>query len=208
MDESRRITNFLTLIVIILLMLLVRIYIGSATEFRRAEVSRYSDDDITAAIYHYGRSIKWYAPLNPWVKKSIVELWDIGDEKLRDGDRDTAILSIQILRSSLYSARGPFTPFKDWILKADIWLNENFPHELPDRENGMGLDDYPGHKEPNRAWSLLAAIGFLGWVFAVFAFIFTVMPSTDEKIVTRRAVGVSSLIALFYIIWILGLYLA
>ncbi len=206
MKDSMRLGAFLLLIVVILLMVLLRVYAGSASEYRKAKEALSSGDTISA-INHYGRSIKWYAPLSPWVKHSIDELWEIGKSSYAD-DPDGAVYAIRILRSSLYAARGPFTPFKSRIEEADGWLSQHLPEGAgkPDRED---VESVLGLKTgPNRLWSFAVGVGFVGWILSVFAFIFFVLPEAEADINPKRAVALGIVVCIFYSLWICGLYFA
>jgi hypothetical protein len=207
MRDSMRLSAFLTLIFAFLLMVLIRVYIGSASEYRKAEEAMKSGDNISA-INHYGRSIKWYAPLSPWVRHSTERLWEMGESPSYDEDPEGAVYAIRILRSSLYAARGPFTPFKSKIERADEWLVEHLSegNKNIDREDvERVLTTKTG---PNRWWSFAVGIGFVGWILSVFAFIFFVFPEEESGIDPKRAVLMGVVVAAFYSLWICGLYFA
>jgi hypothetical protein len=205
MDETNRITAFLTMVAILLFMVLARVYIGSASEYRRA-VEAQEIGDLISAVNHYGHSIKWYAPLSPWVKRSLGELWEIGEDSYEQGDLDTAIFAVTTLRSSLYSSRGPFTPFKGHIEMADDWLSSHVPEGYPDVKAEDLSRSLKAPKPPNRAWSLSAGIGVVGWILSVFAFIFTVFPDGKGKFWLRKALGIGFFVVAFYALWVLGIY--
>jgi hypothetical protein len=207
MDESYKLTTFLVLLVVILLMIMSRVYLGSAVEYRRAvEAGKSGKTDL--AIVHYGRSVKWYAPMSPWGKQSLAALWAIGQERWAKGDTETAILAITTLRSAVYSARGPFTPFRGWINRSDEWLTAHVPEAHPEIDSGRLAEVLKREPAPNRFWSFLVGLGFVGWTLSVFAFIFTVLPGPGERIKSRRAVVFGLFVVLFYGLWIAGLYWA
>ncbi len=203
MSDSIRLNAFLTLIVVFLLMVLVRVYVGSASEYYKANEALKLDDKISA-ISHYGKSIKWYAPLSPWVKRSIEKLWEIGENSEKDDP--TGILAIRILRSSLYAARGPFTPFKSKIERADEWLSVH----LSEADNGPDKEDVESvlksNAGPDRKWSFAVGVGFVGWILSVFAFIFFVFPEDESKVKPIKAVALGIVVGLFYTLWICGLF--
>lgn len=207
MGDSMRLSAFLTLILVFLLMVLVRVYIGSASEYRKAEEALKAGDKISA-INHYGRSVKWYAPLSPWVRHSTESLWEMGEGSSYDEDPDGAVYAIRILRSSLYAARGPFTPFKSKIERADEWLVDH----LSGKDKGIERKDVEmvltSETGPNRWWSLAVGLGFVGWIISVFAFIFIVFPEKGGGINPKRAVLMGLVVAVFYSVWICGLYFA
>jgi hypothetical protein len=207
MNESYKLTTFLLLVVVVLLMIMSRVYLGSAVEYRRAVVAEKSEK-IDLAIAHYGRSIKWYAPMSPWGKRSLAALWDIGQRYWAQGDAETAIFAVTTLRSSVYSARGPFTPFRGWISRADVWLASYVPQAHPEIDGQRIAELLSREPSPNRLWSLLVGIGFVGWILSVFGFIFTVLPGPTETVRTRRAMFIGFLVVIFYGLWIVGLYWA
>jgi hypothetical protein len=207
MDESYKLTTFLVLILVVLLMIMSRAYLGSASEYHRA-LRAERVGDTTAAIAHYGRSIRWYAPMSPWGKRSLAALWEIGQDRWEKGDSSTAELAVITLRSSLYSARGPFTPFRVWIKRADGWLATHVPEKHPEITEAELDRVLAAERPPDRFWSFLVGIGFVGWIIAVFGLIFTVFPSSGEKISVRRAVVIGALVVVCYGLWITGLYFA
>lgn len=207
MNESYKLTTFLLLVVVVLVMIMIRVYLGSAAEYRHAVTSE-KYEKIDLAIAHYGRSIKWYAPMSPWGKRSLTALWDIGQRYWAEGDADTAIFAITTLRSAIYSARGPFTPFRGWINRADAWLTSHVPQAHPEITNERIAEILSREPSPNRVWSFLVGVGFVGWILSVFAFIFTVLPSPNEKIRNGRAVLIGLLVVIFYGLWMVGLYWA
>ncbi len=207
MEESYKLTTFLVLILIILLMIMSRVYLGSASEYNRA-VAAEKDGKTALAIAHYGRSIRWYAPMSPWCKWSLAALWKIGVDSWAKGDSTTAELAMTTLRSSIYSARGPFTPFKGWIKKTDAWLTSHVPEKHPEITGEELSQILSRERPPDRFWSFLVGIGFVGWIIAVFAFIFSVLPASGEKISIRRAVIIGTLVVVSYGLWIVGLYFA
>jgi hypothetical protein len=207
MNESYRFTTFLLLLVVILVMIMSRVYLGSAVEYRRAVESE-RQDKIDLAIAHYGRSIKWYVPMSPWGKRSLAALWDIGQRYWADGDTETAIFAMNTLRSAVYSARGPFTPFKGWIKRADDWLVSHVPEAHPEISGEKIAEVLSREPSPNRLWSFIVGAGLVGWILSVFAFIFTVLPGPNEKVRNGRAVIIGLCVVVFYVLWIMGLYWA
>jgi hypothetical protein len=188
-------------------MIMSRVYLGSASEYYRA-VRAERAEDISAAIVHYGRSIRWYAPMSPWGKQSLSALWEIGQQRWEQGDSSTAELAVITLRSSVYSARGPFTPFRVWIKQTDSWLAAHVPEKHPEITEAELARILAAERPPDRFWSFLVGIGFVGWIIAVFGFIFTVFPAPGEKISVRRAVIIGALVVVCYGLWVTGLYFA
>ena len=206
MNESNRITAFLTLVLILLCMVLIRVYVSSASENRRGEEAAASGDFKTA-IVHYGRSIKWYAPFNPWVKESIDSLWEIGEKAYKDSDLEMANFALTTLRSSLYAVRGPFSPFRGKIKKVDDWRATYLIAPDAGSDTRGAMAPVESDREPDRFWSAMAGLGMVGWILSVFAFIFFVFTPDGERIKMRKAILVGFFIGAFYVLWLCGLYL-
>ncbi len=55
-----------------------------------------------------------------------------------------------------------------------------------------------------KLWPVMVEVGFLGWVAATLGLIFRAI-GKDNKFYGKRALFWGSLIAAFYVIWIIGL---
>jgi len=205
--ESLRISRFLTFVVVLLIMVLGRVYVGSVVEYNRALEATRANDEISAIIHH-GRAIKWYAPLNPWVEGSAEALWEIGESAAERGDMKTAIFAMETLRSSLHAARGPFTPMTDWIDRSNLWLADHVAEKYPTITEEEALKTLTEPSGPNRAWSVLVGVGFVGWILALFLFIFSAFPIYDEKKNKKKTYFSIIAAVVCYLIWVIGLYLA
>jgi len=194
-------------VVVLLIMVLGRVYIGSVVEYNRAVEAVGANDEISAIIHH-GRAIKWYAPLNPWVKDSAQALWDIGESAAKRGDMKTAIFAVETLRSSLHAARGPFQPMTEWIDRSNLWLADHVIQEYPNMTEEEVMDTLTRPTGPHRGWSVLVGIGFVGWILALFLFIFSAFPIYEEGKNNKKAMFACVVAVICYLVWIVGLYLA
>jgi hypothetical protein len=142
------------------------------------------------------------------VEGSAEALWDIGESAAKRGDIKTAIFAIETLRSSLHAARGPFTPMTEWIDRSNLWLADHIAEESPAMTEEEAMKTLTEPTGPNRAWSVLAGIGFVGWILAVFLFIFSAFPIYDEKKSRKKTYFTVIAATVFYLVWVVGLYLA
>ncbi len=198
------------------LLLAVVVYVGvqGYREYHKAATARIAGD-LPEAITHYQRSIKWYLPGAPYVNRAADELWEVGVEAEKKGDRETALTAFQELRSSFYAARSFYTPGKEWIEKCNqkiAVLMAQWEASSSERKEKASLEelrqkhlDILTQKDrPDYFWSVVREVGFFGWVGAVIGFIIQVFQG-EKGFVVRRALGWGGLFLISYAIWIIGM---
>jgi hypothetical protein len=194
---SSGIVKTLSVVVLLLLILLARVFYGSMQDYETGETLLRENQTIRAITY-FDRSLHWYAPLNPYVQKSAQRLWEIGEKAEKSGDTRLAVIAFGTIRSGFYSASYLVTPGKDWIRKVDGKL-----HELG--AAGENVKD----PQPNACWSIVVVIGFFGWVGSVLGFILHVMgPVKDFRKKWVSAIRWTGLFAVFFTLWIWGMFKA
>lgn len=186
-------------------------------EYRGAEAAR-AEGKIVPAIVHYHRAIRWYLPGAFYVTRSAQGLWELGSEAEKRGERETALMAYQELRSGFYASRSFYTPGKAWIEKCNQKIASLMAEwEMASRGNGGGPPGesletlrerhfalLSGKDRPGFFWSALLVIGFVGWVGASVAFILLVFRG-DKGFDGKRALGWGGLFLCFYFLWILGM---
>jgi hypothetical protein len=182
----------------------------SRKEWREAGI-RLSSGETEEGIRHFERSIHWYLPGNPFVLRSVRELWRIGqEEEKRNPSR--ALLAYDGLRGSLHSIRSFYWPHREWILKADDRIAE-----LRAREEASRRPDVPYEtilrkhqallvpvERPRVGWVILAQIGFWGWIVSVVGWIRKGFDEEGRMNVRRSLPWILSLVLLFAA-WLIGL---
>ena len=88
------------------------------SQFNRGEAAL-SRGDYVAAIAGYEAAIHMYTPGSSLVERSAEKLWDIGEMREKQGDRELALVAYRALRSSFYAAWGLTSPGKGWIARCD-----------------------------------------------------------------------------------------
>ncbi len=88
----------------VLSLFFIKVKWESRQEFTRAESAR-QDGHIREAVEHYERAIMWYTPFSSDVRRSISQLWVIGDQAEANQDTSLALYAYRSLRASLYSTR-------------------------------------------------------------------------------------------------------
>ncbi|MBN1550755.1 hypothetical protein JW979_04780 [bacterium] len=77
------------------------------------------------AINSYEISAHAYAPGNTYVRRSLEKLWQIGQMyELEKKDVFHALVAYRSLRSSVYSIRSFYMPYKEWIPRCDQKIKE------------------------------------------------------------------------------------
>ncbi|MFH1624726.1 MAG: hypothetical protein ABID54_06165 [Pseudomonadota bacterium] len=210
---KKRVIAIAAVVFLVIAMAFIKVYSGSIKEYNRAEKAL-QKGDTEAAIVHYQRSIQWYTPLNRYVARSAERLWEIGDEAEKNGDNDLAMMAYQELRSSFYSVRSFYTPYREWIDRVDnrisTLLAKRKPYSEEDRTRPFeqrredALRILKKNLAPNVFWSVILEVGFLGWIGCIIGFIFRVF--TGEKgFDGRRALLWGGVIIIFYALWIVGM---
>lgn len=198
------------------LLFLVVGYVGiqGYREHQKAEVAK-AEGDLTAAITHYQRSIKWYLPGAFYVAKAAGGLWQVGMEAERKGDNEIALVAYQELRSAFYAARSFYTPGTEWIERCNQkiaalmaqWEASSAKQKATLsietlRQKHMAILSQKGR--PDYFWSIVLELGFFGWVGAVAGFIMQVFQG-KKGFVIRRAWGWGGLFLISYLLWIIGM---
>jgi len=196
-----------------LLMVFFKVYLGSISEFKKAE-ELLQKADYEKAITHYERSIHWYTPWNRYVANSIERLWEIGNETEDNGNNELALRSYRSLRGSIYAVRSFYSPYSEWIERCDDKISslvaKKEPYSHADKEKSFeerkasSLKNLKRGYAPNVFWTIVLEIGFLGWIGCAIGFILRVF--TGEKgVVRRRALLWGGMVIVFYALWIVGM---
>jgi hypothetical protein len=208
----RVITLVLGLLAIALIMLWVRALYGSIQAYHQGEAYLRANQYIRAITF-FDRSIRWYAPLNPYVRQSAQQLWKIGLKAEQQGDVRLALIATRTMRRGFYAARSFYTPGTECIKKCDAKINELMGVEQSKKE-ALGGQARPGKSEfatleqirPSTFWSIIVEIGFLGWVGSTVAFIvFACKGHRKAKLLALPGLGWASLALFFFALWIIAM---
>ena len=168
------------------------------------------------AITSYARAIKWYTPLNTSTRRAIERLWALGNDAEQQGNVSLALEAYRALRSGLYAVQSVYIPYQHWIPKSEAkiaTLMATAAHaETPDAADLMSdtarfTQMLQRNTAPHVGWSMLVAIGFLGWVGAVISFIWCVY-TRHSMWAWRPGLLWGGCIAVFFAAWVVGMLLA
>ncbi len=202
----------LGLVAMVFIMVWFRAFYGSMKTYHQGETYLKGRQYIKAITF-FDRSIHWYTPFNPYVRKSADRLWEIGNHAERQGDIKLALIAFRTIRRGFYAASSFITPGKRWIEKCDLKISSLVMMEEKDRK---GTDDsmslkktMPQSKEivsPSIFWSIILEIGFLGWIGSVIGFIIFILGRKGEgRYFHYHAFIWIGLTFVFFALWVVGM---
>ncbi len=211
----RRVLRGLAIAGVILAVLSVRVVTASRAELITADHLR-AKKDLDAAIVHYRRAARWYAPGNPYVEAALAHLARIGADAEHAGDTERALSAWRAVRSAIMSTRSFYTPHTDRLHHADeriAALMASLPPPPIDagkskaelaREH-LALLEAPSR--PRLGWTLLLLFGFAAWVSGAFVFLRRAIDEED-RLVPAEARRWGTVIILGFGLFVLGMALA
>ncbi len=202
----------LGLVIIIAAMIWFRAFYGSMKAYHQGETYLKGQQYIKAMTF-FDRSIHWYTPFNPYVRRSVEKLWEIGKDAERKGDTRLALIAFRTIRRGFYASSSFYIPGRDWIKRCDIKINkliqlEQIKEELPEnfKMKGKYITESQRIASPNIYWTIILEIGFLGWIGSVIGFImFTLRRKEKPKYSTFSTFIWIILTFIFFSLWIVGM---
>lgn len=215
MLQKRKLGLVLTIALFCLGVVLMRVFWDGRAALAEGDRAK-ARGDVAEAVARWRRAARWYAPGAPHVRGAYDRLYALARFAEGAGDRDTALLAWQAMRSSILSTRSFYTPYAGLLPVA----NERIAALMAQAE-GPAAD--PGKDEvarkawhlallnkdesPSVLWSLVALLGFAAWVGGGFYFAWRGVTPDDR--LDRRASALSGVLVLVgLLVWMLGLYRA
>ncbi len=90
----------LVTIAFVLIVLWARAFYGAMETYARGE-KLLEEGQTIRAITYFDRALHWYAPLNPYVEKATLKLWEIGEKAEKAGDTRMALIAFESIRSGM-----------------------------------------------------------------------------------------------------------
>ena len=202
----------LGLIAIFLIMVWAGAFYGSMKAYQKGETYLKGQQYIKAITF-FDRSIHWYTPFNPYVRRSAERLWEIGNHAEGQGDIKLALIAFRTIRRGFYAARSFITPGKSWIEKCDLKISSLVMMEEKERK---GTDYSMSSKRtipqgqeivgPSIFWSIILEIGFLGWIGSIIGFIIFILGRKGEGSYLHYPAFIwIGLTFVFFVLWIVGM---
>ena len=193
----------------------LRVVTSAASELRTGDQYR-GQGETEAALIHYRRAARWYAPGSPYHVEALGRLGKIGAEAEQRGDVDMALAAYRAIRAAIMSTRSFYVPERERLRAADeriAALMASLPPPPMDagksreqlrKEHLALLSADPG---PSPLWSLVLLAGFGLWIGSAFAFTLRAVDEQD-RFIRREALRWGSLIAVGFGLFVLGMSLA
>ncbi|MBW2028495.1 MAG: hypothetical protein JRH06_13860 [Deltaproteobacteria bacterium] len=209
---ARKALLVIGLVVMMFLMLWARAFYGSMETYKRGEAFLRQGNHIRAITY-FDRSLHWYTPLNPYVRKSAERLWEIGNKAEETGDTKLALIAYRSIRSGFYAASHFITPYKDWIERAEAKIEDlastdreqkGVPKDVLDLADRIREDQRAD--SPDVFWTVILEIGLLGWIGTIIAFILVPLKREGASGFFRvSTLKWFSVAGVFFAMWIIGM---
>jgi hypothetical protein len=210
--NSRTILTGVALVVVFLFMVWARVFFGSMQACGEGEIHLQKAQYIRAITF-FDRSMHWYTPFNPYVRKSARHLWKISRDAQVRGDIRLALIAVRTIKRGFVSARSFYPPGWNWIEKCDLRIFELL--KIEQDRNGNLIDvktvkdsilDDPQVRGPDIFWSIMLLIGVLGWIGSVIAFLLSGYQSSQEiKVLNVSNFKWIALWAVCFAVWIVGM---
>jgi len=210
----RKAVVVLGILLFVSVMLLLKTLYSARQEFVYGEQAA-TRGEYEEAITHYERAIKWYTPFSTTVQMAVERLWQLGTEAETRGEWHLALEAYQALRASLYAVQSFYVPYQSWIPKteariAPLLAKTKAGTEPQEDKRAQDTTRYAMQLQrplgPHLGWSVLAEIGFLGWVGATVGLIWSVVDAQGQ-FVWRHGVLWGSVLAVFFALWLIGMRL-
>jgi hypothetical protein len=214
-SATRTLLRFAAFGGIVLALLAVRVVSSSRDELRRAE-RFFAENDVDAAIVHYRRAARWYAPGSPFHVVALNRLASIGRRAEQQGDIELALTAYRAIRSAIMSARSFYTPETGRLGAANRRIADlmvSLPPPAIDagksreqlRKAHLALLE--ANRAPDTLWTVVLLIGFIGWIGG--AFIFTARAVDEEnRLIPGAAARWGTVILICLGLFILGMAFA
>lgn len=214
-SRVRGLVRGLLVAALLLTLLVTRVVLSAADELSQADGYR-AQGELAAAVVHYRRAARWYAPGSPYHVLALGKLAAIAKEAEVRGDRELALSAYRAIRGAIMATRSFYVPERARLQAADERIamlmaalppppmDAGKPQAQIRAEHLALLSADPG---PRTGWTLLLLFGFAAWVTGAFAFSVRAV-DPDDRFVPREAKRWGALIAIGFALFVLGMALA
>lgn len=200
---------------VVLAVLAVRVVTSSHAELEEGDRMR-AAGDLPAAVAHYRRAARWYAPGNPYSSDALARLGEIGRAAEEAEDAELALSAWRAVRAAVLSTRSFYTPHEDRLEAANARIADLMA-SLPPPPVDAGKSRDQLRREhlalltsttaPSVPWTVVLLIGFAGWVAGAFAFV-TRAVDDEDRLIAGQALRWGTVVIVGLGLFVLGLTLA
>lgn len=216
--RPRLMRNAMRLSAIALLLLAtvaVRVVSSAAQELQRGDACA-ANGELDAAVVHYRRAARWYAPGSPYSSRALGRLGSLGAAAERRGDSELALSAYRAIRAAVMSTRSWYVPERERLAAADERIASLMAVQPPPpMDAGKSVQQLRGEHlallqaetGPRLGWTLVLLLGFFGWVAGAFALSLRAVDA-DNRIVARELRRWGALVVVGFALFVLGMSLA
>jgi hypothetical protein len=179
------------LVVLLLLAAVCARVVSSARSELRAGDAYAAAGHVEAALVHYRRAARWYAPLSPYHRQALARLGAIGADAERRERPELALEAYRAIRTAILSTRSWYVPEQARLRATDERI-ASLMAALPAPPMDAGKSREQIRREhlallradpdPSVAWTLVLLLGFASWVAGAFAFTWLAIDEEDRFI--------------------------
>jgi len=211
----QRAASGLVVLAVILGSFAARVVTSAASELEAADALR-ARGELPAAVVHYRRAARWYAPASPYHVRALQRLGELGAAAEQDGELELALSAYRGIRAAILSTRSFYTPERARLQAANRRIADLMAAEPPPEmdagksraalaaEHLKLLEADPG---PSLLWTLVLLLGFGAWVGGALAFSLRAIDEND-RLVRPQAMRWGALVALGLGLFVAGLLMA
>jgi len=193
----------------------VRVVTSAASELSTAD-EIFAHGDVDAAIVHYRRAARWYAPGSPYHVEALGRLGQIGAAAESKKETEQALAAYRAIRSAIMSTRSFYVPEHARLEAADrriAFLMASLPP--PPMDAGKSRAQLEAEHlallrqdpSPSIGWSIVLLLGFAAWIGGAFAFTLRAIDAED-RFVRREVLRWSTVMVVGFGLFVLGMSLA
>jgi tetratricopeptide (TPR) repeat protein len=204
------------LVVLVLFAAVCARVVSSARSELRAGDAYATRGQVEAALVHYRRAARWYAPLSPYHVHALARLGAIGANAERRERPELALEAYRAIRAALLSTRSWYVPEQARLRAADERI-ASLMAALPPPPMDAGKSREQLRREhlallradpaPSVAWTLVLLLGFASWVAGAFAFTLRAIDAED-RLIPGQVRRWGAVIAIGFCLFVLGMSLA
>lgn len=175
-----------------------------------------SAGELDDAVRWYRRAARWYVPGAPHVSDAYDALERVARQAEEDDNPMLALDAWRGVRNSVLATRSFYVPFEERLepanrriaaLMARVEGAEADPGKTEAEREQWHYELLERDDAPSVFWSLVALLGFAGWLGGGFLFAFRGV-TADDRLDARPAAASGVLVAVGLVVWMLGLYYA
>lgn len=211
----RRTARIAGVVGVLVAVLVVRVVLASADELSRARELEEAGK-LDAAVVHYRRAARWYAPGSPYPVQALAALADIARAAERGEERQHALTAWRAVRGAIMSTRSFYVPHEERLAEANrhianLMASGNVPpidagkSRAQLRREHLALLERP--TRPSIPWTLVLLLGFGTWVGGAFAFASRAIDDED-RLIPKAALRWGLVIVAGFASFVLGMWLA